>query len=77
MAESKKKLRDQVSALVYLLQCLGFTINKEKTVLKPTQSLVFLGFTVDMTKMSTPTNSKRSERKLENFWGQSLFQLDQ
>ena len=51
VAESKEKLRDQVSAQVYLLQCLGFTINKEKTVLELTQSLVFLGFTVDMTKM--------------------------
>ena len=34
-----------------LLQCLGFTINTEKTIINPTQSLVFLGFTIDTTKM--------------------------
>ena len=47
MAESKEKLKDQASGLVYLLQCLGFTINMEKTVLEPSQSLVFLGIMVD------------------------------
>ena len=33
MAESKEKLQDQSAGLTYLLQCLGFTINQEKTVL--------------------------------------------
>ena len=47
MVESKEKLRDQAAGLVYLLQCLGFTINTEKT----TQSMGFLGFTVNTTSM--------------------------
>ena len=51
MAESKEKLQDQSAGLIYLLECLSFTINQEKTVLQPSQSLVFLGFTIDMTKM--------------------------
>ena len=51
MAESKEKLKDQASGLVYLLQCLRFMINMEKTALEPSQSLVSFGFTVDMTKM--------------------------
>uniref|UniRef100_A0A1X7V9F4 Reverse transcriptase domain-containing protein n=1 Tax=Amphimedon queenslandica TaxID=400682 RepID=A0A1X7V9F4_AMPQE len=33
MAETKKKARDQASGLVYMLQCLGFTVNIKKTVL--------------------------------------------
>ena len=53
MAESKEKLKDQVSGLVYLLQCLGFTINMERAVLERSQSLVFLGFMVDTTKWSS------------------------
>ena len=51
MAESKEKLQDQATSLVYLLQCLGFMINIEKTILDPTQSLVLLCFTVDTTRM--------------------------
>ena len=51
MAETKEKARDQASGLIYLLQCLGFTVNMEKTVLDPSQYLEFLGFMVDTTKM--------------------------
>ena len=75
--------RPEFKLTEYLLQCLqGLTINKEKTVLEPTQSLVFLGFTVDMTKMELilPPDKLKNispERKLENFWGRSLSQLDQ
>ena len=46
--ESMEKARDQASGLVYLLQCLGFTINKEKTILEPSD---FLGFTVNTIAM--------------------------
>ena len=76
MAESKEKLQDQSAGLIYLLECLGFTINQEKTVLQPSQSLVFLGFTVDTTPRWSSayhrTKSRKSERKLENCWGRSL-----
>ena len=51
MAETKEKARDQASGLIYLLQCLGFTVNMEKTVLEPGQCLEFLGFMVDTTRM--------------------------
>ena len=51
MAESKERLRDQVAGLVYLLECLGFVVNTEKTEWEPSQSLVFLGFTVDSVTM--------------------------
>ena len=51
MAETKEKARDQASGLIYLMQCLGFTINSEKTISEPSQRLEFLGFTVDTTNM--------------------------
>ena len=51
MAETKEKARDQASSLIYLLQCPGFTVNMEKTVLEPGQCLEFLGFMVDTTRM--------------------------
>ena len=48
MAETKEKARDQALDLIYLLQCLGFTANMEKTVLDPSQ---YLELMVDSTKM--------------------------
>ena len=51
LAETKEKARDQASGLIYLMQCLGFTINSEKTISEPSQRLEFLGFTVDTTNM--------------------------
>ena len=72
MAESKEKLKDQASGLVYLLQCLGFTINMEKTALEPSQSLVFLGFTVDTTKMELslpPEKLKNIRAEAQNLLG--------
>ena len=84
MAESREKLCDQTLALVYLLECLGFVINSQKTVLEPTQSLVFLGFTVNSTDMELrlpPEKMKKiraEARKLrgaENVTARSLSRL--
>ena len=57
MAETKEKARDQASGLIYLLQCLGFTVNSEKTVLDPSQYLEFLGFMVDTTSSKNKKDS--------------------
>ena len=47
LAESRQSLEAHVAELVYLLECLGFIINKEKSLLQPTQLLEFLGVMVD------------------------------
>ena len=47
LAESKELARDHVMGLVYLLENLGFVISKPKCVLEPTQSVEFLGFSVN------------------------------
>ena len=51
MAESETLLRDHVSAVVYLLENLGFVINYPKSELTTTQEIEFLGFSVNSTKM--------------------------
>ena len=51
MAESREQTRSHVEALVYLLQCLGFQLNQEKSVLEPAQVMEFLGLTVDTVQM--------------------------
>ena len=63
MAELKEMAQEQGSALVFLLQCLGFTINTEKTVLQPTQTLEFLGFDVNTFSMelSLPTGKLKKD----------------
>jgi hypothetical protein len=37
---------------VALLEGMGFTVNYEKSVLDPTQSILFLGFSIDSRTMS-------------------------
>ena len=46
-AESKEMARDHVMGLLYLLENLGFVINKPKCVLDPMQIIEFLGFSVN------------------------------
>ena len=47
LAESKELAREHVIGLIYLLENLGFVINKPKSILEPTQSIEFLGFSVN------------------------------
>ena len=42
LVESKGMALDRVEALVYLLECLGFIINVEKSVIIPNQTIEFL-----------------------------------
>ena len=51
MAEMREVVHEQGSALVFLLQCLGFTMNPEKTILQPTQTIKFLGLHVNTLSM--------------------------
>ena len=51
LADSRELLEDQVSGLVYLLECLGFLINMKKSLLQPSQSIEFLGIMVDTLTM--------------------------
>ena len=63
LAGSKQLIEDQVSGLVYFLECLGFMINKKKSILEPTQSLDFLGVVVDTTSMELKLPGERFAQK--------------
>ena len=52
LAETKEALTNQVEALVYLLEAVGFIINQKKSITTPTQSLEFLGVTIDTRSMT-------------------------
>ena len=47
LAESKEMIHDHLEGMTYLLESLGFIINRKKSVLNPAQTLEFLGLTVD------------------------------
>ena len=51
ISDSAAQALEHVQALVYLLECLGFTINTEKSVLTPTQNIEFLGLSVNSIDM--------------------------
>ena len=51
IAGSRNQVIEHSQALIYLLECLGFTINTEKSVLIPDQTIEFLGLTVDSIHM--------------------------
>ena len=51
MAESREMALEKGLALFYLLKGLGFTLNVEKTVSQLTQTIQFLGFSVNTLMM--------------------------
>lgn len=46
-APTKKQLRAMVAQTVSLLEKLGFTINLKKSILEPTQSIVYIGYLIN------------------------------
>ena len=62
MGESKEQAQERVAALIYLLQCLGFVINTEKTITDPTQKLEFLGFMVNTMTMELSLPSEKLKK---------------
>ena len=64
LAESKDLARDHAIDLVYLLENLGFAISKAKCQLDPTQTIEFLGFSVNSAsqKLSLPSGKIKKVR---------------
>ena len=78
LAEFEEKVQDQVSGLVYLLQCLGFMTNMDKSILEPAQSVEILGFTVnsdDAAKSSCRETKENLGGVLEIARGQASVNL--
>ena len=51
MAHTRKQCLEQAQLIVGLLEKLGYLINREKSVLEPTQRLEYLGFLIDTVEM--------------------------
>ena len=47
MSDTAVLAAQQLEVLTHILQCLGFIINTEKSVMSPTQELEFLGMLVN------------------------------
>ena len=71
MAETESLLKDHTTAVVYLLENLGFVINYPKSELTPTQEIEFLGFTVNSTKMELRLPGEKI-KKIRNEAGKIL-----
>ena len=51
LVESKETALNHAEGMVYLLECLGFVINQDKLVFIPSQTIEFLGLTIDTINM--------------------------
>ncbi len=52
-------VEEQVKGLQYLLECLGFIVHPDKSIMTPGQVMEFLGMTVDSTKMELRLPAKK------------------
>ena len=57
--DSISSCQSNIANTVSLLQALGFNINREKSVLTPTQSLEFLGFILNSVNMTITLTTRR------------------
>ena len=60
--QDKKKLREFSATVLVLLESLGFLINYPKSVLGPTQNLVFLGFTMNSVEKELSLPAEKLEK---------------
>ena len=63
IVETESMLRDHITAVIYLLENLGFVINHPKSELTPTQEIEFLGFVINSTKMELKLPGEKIKKK--------------
>ena len=63
--ETFKECLQNITESVKLLQSLGFTIHPEKSVLKPTQKLTFLGFVLNSKTMTLTLTDDKKEKHIK------------
>ena len=67
MAESRELAQENVIGLVFLLENLGFVINRDKSILEPTQEIEFLGFNVNSVNTELSLPSKKIKQIRDNY----------
>ena len=78
MAPSKEEMTLARDTVVYLLQNLGFLINKKKSVLEPCQNIQFLGMEINSIKMTlTLAQEKKGKiaQQCQNLLGKSSVSI--
>ena len=60
--QSPQALQTQVSSAVQTFTALGFIINKEKSVLTPSNEIEFLGFNINTLTMKISLPTRKLER---------------
>ena len=63
--ETFEECLQNIMETVKLLQSLGFTINPEKFLLKPTQKLTFLGFVLNSKTMTLTLTDAKKEKNYQ------------
>ena len=76
---SSRKLSFQEAAIVVkILESLGFIINKEKSVLIPSQKMVFLGYVIDSVKMTVALPEEKLiklKKQILSLWEKPQFSI--
>ena len=62
IASSEEEARLMGELTVTLMERLGFTVNRYKSVLKPVQSIQFLGFLLDSVEMKIMVPGSKLEK---------------
>ena len=60
--ETSQACLDNISNTIKLLRTLGFVINTEKSVLTPSQAIVFLGFIISSKNMTLSLTDERKNK---------------
>ena len=69
MASTKKELIQARDTLIFLLQNLGFLVNKNKSVLHPDQILQFLGMEINSKEMSASLPQEKKDKIISHCQG--------
>ena len=62
LVESRELAMQHLEVLIFLLEALGFIINKEKSILSPAQELEFLGLVVDSLQLQLKLPSEKMKQ---------------
>ena len=60
MAQRKSELQSNLLCITKLLESLGFVINQDKSHLKPSQTILYLGFMIDSREMKIRTEDGKN-----------------
>ena len=63
--DSYESLLKNVNDTIIMFSSLGFTIHPEKSVLKPTQNLIYLGFIINSRDMTLKLTEKKKQKFYE------------